>query len=98
MLERQLVCEFVRGATEDRRVERGVQRRAAAQQSGILDAAGVRTTHCSSAVAYGSLRAAMPRTERDRSHEFRRFWCRMILCAELVGRSTQNHHPKDEPG
>jgi len=34
-------------------------------------------------VAYGSLRAATRRTGKGKSHEFRKFWCRMILCAEL---------------
>src|ERR1041384_6027732 len=87
MLERELVRESVRGAEEDRGVERGVQRRTATQQPGVPNAAGVRASHCSASVAYGSLRAAMRRTERGTSHEFRRFKRRMIPCAKNWGRS-----------
>jgi len=44
----------------------------------------------------GHLRAAMRRTERGRSHEFRRAWCRMIPCAEPGGRSlTGPERPSD---
>src|ERR1043166_7386925 len=68
-------------------MERGIQRRATAQQSGVPNAAGVRASHCSASVAYGSLRAAMRRTERGTSHEFRRFKRRMIPCAKYWGRS-----------
>jgi hypothetical protein len=71
-----------------RRMERGVQRRAAAQQFGIFGAARICATNCRSPVAYGSLRAATRRMGKDKSHEFRRSWCRMIPCAELGGRSV----------
>ncbi len=55
--ECELVREFVRGASADRRVEGGIQRRAAAQQFGICGPGNVRTAKCSAAVASGSLRA-----------------------------------------
>src|SRR5215475_10157335 len=87
MFERELVRKLVRSPGEDCGVEGGVQRRAAAQQFGICGTGGVCAAHCRSPVACGSLRAAMRRTERSRSHEFRSFECRMIPCAELGGRS-----------
>jgi hypothetical protein len=59
----------------------------AAQQFGIPGAARVCAASCGAALAYGSLRAATRRTERGRGHEFRKFWCRMISCAELGGSS-----------
>jgi hypothetical protein len=55
---------------------------------GFPGAARVCATNCRSPVAYGSLRAAIRRTERSRSHEFRKCWCRMISRAEPGGRST----------
>src|SRR5229473_5049818 len=88
MPERELVREFVRGAGEDRGLEEGVQRGAAAQQFGLFGAARVCAASCGAPVAYGSLRAATRRTRRGKSHEFRRFWCRMITCAELGGSSV----------
>jgi len=42
-----------------------------------------RPPRCGSPVAYGSLRAASRGTEKGKSHKFRRFWHRMIPCAEL---------------
>src|SRR5205814_940269 len=46
-------------ASEDRRVEEGIQRGTAAQRTGVCGAARVRPTHGGAPVAYGSLRAAM---------------------------------------
>src|SRR5207245_9455522 len=88
MLERQLVQEFVRGASEDRGLEEGVQRRTAAQQPGVFDAAGVRPPRAGAPVAYGSLRTCSWPTAGGRDRAVRRFECRMISCAEPGGRST----------
>src|SRR5438552_9928336 len=87
MLERQLVQEFVRGASEDRGLEEGVQRRTAAQQPGVFDAAGVRPPRAGAPVAYGSLRTCSRPTAGGRNCAVRRFECRMISCAEPGGRS-----------
>ena len=54
--------KFVRGADEERCLERGVQRREATQQFGVFGAARVRAESCSAPVAYGSVRAATRRT------------------------------------
>src|ERR1051326_8761163 len=75
------------GTEEDRGVERGVQRRTATQQPGVPNAAGVRASHCGAQEAVGDRSAAMRRTERGTSHEFRRFKRRMIPCAKNWGRS-----------
>jgi|SRR6267154_4826593 len=42
---------------------------------------------------YASSKHLLATTRRtgDKSHEFRRFWCRMILCAELGGRSRTRY-------
>src|SRR5690349_22030724 len=85
MFECELVREFVGCTSEDRSVEEEIQRGAAAQQFGEFAAAGVCATHCGSPVAYGSLRAAMRRTKRGRSHVFREVERRMILCAKPGG-------------
>ena len=87
MLECELVSEFVRRAAEDRRVAEGVQRRAAPQQLGIRNAERVRAANGDSAVAYGSLRAAIRNKPRSKSDEFRRAKRRMIHCAGLGGSS-----------
>jgi len=56
---------------------------AGTRQPGIFDATGVCATSCGAQGAVGDRSAATRRTERGRSHEFRRFWCRMIPCADL---------------
>src|SRR5690349_13680158 len=89
MFECELVREFVGCTSEDRSVEEEIQRGAAAQQFGEFAAAGVCATHCGSPVAYGSLRAAMRRTKRGRSHVFRGVERRMILCANPGGWSLR---------
>jgi hypothetical protein len=87
VLERELVRKLVRSAGQDRSLEEGVQRGAAAQQFGEFGAAGVCAAHGGAAVVYGSLRAAIREAERGRTHVVRKLWCRMIPCAELGGRS-----------
>jgi hypothetical protein len=47
----------------------------------------VRPPNGGSPVAYGSLRAAIRARSRSRSHEFSRFGCRMIPCAQPGGGS-----------
>jgi len=58
-------------------------------------------TNGRSLVAYGSLRAVIRGKERGRSHEFRRFRCRMIPCAKKWGRSVgcaQSQKPQTQNG
>ncbi len=86
-----LVREFVCSAGQDCSLEKGVQRRAAAQQFGVFGAAGVRAPSCGSAVADGSLRATTRSPGGFTSYAVRWFGCRMIPCAELGG---AHHHTR----
>ena len=67
MFERELVSEFVGRAAEDRGMAGGVQRSEAAQQLGVRDAERVRAPNGGSAVACGSLRAAIRDKLRGRN-------------------------------
>src|SRR5712692_5584582 len=83
MLERALVHEFGRSSGDDRSLEEGLQRGSAPYFVGESDPARIHSARCSSAVAYGSLRAAPKR--RANANNYPR--TRIMIGTENGGRS-----------
>src|SRR5713226_3812137 len=83
MRERALVHEFGRSSGYDRSLEEGLQRGSAPYFVGESDPARIHSARCSSAVAYGSLRAAPKR--RAKANNYPR--TRIMIGTENGGRS-----------
>ena len=110
-LKRELVREFVRGAGEDRGVAARIQRRAAAQQSGIPDAGGIRAGNGRGKRLWKRRGCETPLEIPQRGSHFptapaatvspppsrQQFGCRIMTCAEFGGRSPKRTLQKLPP-